>query len=93
MSSFARTADPYADLDVIDAAFAPGVSALNPCGMSPREIAPYIRSAGRCPAVACFDIMELSPPHDEHSRTARLAAHMLLQFLLGFSERPTEAAP
>ncbi len=81
------------DLDVIDSAYAPGVSALNPCGLSPRVVADYIRAAGRCPDVACFDIMELSPPHDEQSRTARLAAHMLLQFLLGYSERPSEVRP
>ncbi|MBX3357484.1 MAG: formimidoylglutamase [Phycisphaeraceae bacterium] len=81
------------DLDVIDSSQAPGVSAMNPCGLSAREIADYVRSAGRCPSVACFDIMELSPPHDENSRTARLAAHLLLQFLLGFAERPATETP
>ena len=47
----------------------------------------WIYQAGRHKQVKCFDIMELSPPHDQDARTARLAARMLLAFLRGFSER------
>ena len=79
------------DLDVLDMAYAPGVSAMNPCGMSPSEVGAYVDAAGANPAVKCFDIMELSPPHDEGERgcgrTARLAAHMFLRFLRGYSTR------
>ena len=80
------------DLDVIDQAFAPGVSATNPCGWSPRQAEAWVRAAGRCNRVRCFDIMELSPPNDlPHAtgggQTARLAAHLLLSFLAGFAER------
>jgi arginase family enzyme len=32
-----------------------------------------------------MDFMELSPPHDAQGRTARLAAHLFLAFLAGFS--------
>jgi formimidoylglutamase len=76
------------DLDVLDAAFAPGVSAINPCGMTPPQVAAVVRAAGRNPRVTCFDIMELNPRHDPDGRTARLAAHMFLEFLRGLSERP-----
>lgn len=76
------------DLDVIDAAHAPGVSAMNPCGWSPRDFDRWLGLAGQSPSVRCFDIMELSPPHDEGGRTARLAAHLFLGFLRGFAERP-----
>lgn len=76
------------DMDVLDAAFAPGVSALNPAGLSPTQLTPMIEAAGACPAVACFDIMEHCPVHDVDGRTARIAAHMLLSFLRGFSHRP-----
>jgi arginase family enzyme len=75
------------DMDVLDAAYAPGVSALNPCGMTPREIERYIAAAGRNAVVQCFDIMELNPDFDVDGRTARVAAHMLLTFLRGFAER------
>jgi arginase family enzyme len=76
------------DLDSIDQCFAPGVSAMNPAGLSPRTAAAYAHAAGRSPDVRSFDIMELSPPNDEHQRTARLAAHLFLCFLRGFAERP-----
>lgn len=80
------------DLDVIDQAFAPGVSAANPCGWSPAQAEAWAYAAGRCERVACFDLMELSPPNDRESahgvgQTARLAAHMLLTFCQGFAER------
>lgn len=76
------------DLDVIDAAHAPGVSAMNPCGWSPGLASRWVHAAGCNPDVKCFDIMELSPPNDHAHRTARLAARMLLTFLTGYSERP-----
>lgn len=76
------------DLDVIDAAFAPGVSAMNPCGWLPPQAEQWVRVLGASPRVRCFDIMELSPPIDDNGRTARLAAHLFLTFLRGFADRP-----
>ncbi|MBL4592073.1 MAG: arginase family protein, partial [Phycisphaerales bacterium] len=75
------------DLDVIDQAHAPGVSAHNACGWTPKQTEEWIRVAGRCPNTRCFDIMELSPPHDRDDRTARIAARMFLAFLQGYSQR------
>jgi formimidoylglutamase len=75
------------DLDVLDAAFAPGVSALNPCGLCPSHLAGPLRALGRDPRVRCFDIMELNPLHDQEGRTAKVAAHLFLCFLCGFAER------
>jgi len=75
------------DLDVIDMAHAPGVSAMNPAGWSATEAAAAVREVGRCPRVACFDIMELNPVTDEGGRTARLAAWLFLEFLRGIAER------
>ncbi len=76
------------DLDCIDSAYAPGVSAPNPAGLSPQRITAYAHAAGECPNVRCFDIMELNPDHDQDGRTARLAAHLLLSFLRGLAHRP-----
>ncbi len=75
------------DMDVINQADAPGVSAMNPCGWSPRTAEAWVLAAGTNPRVRCFDIMELSPPHDESERTARLAAFLFLTFLRGFAAR------
>ena len=77
------------DLDVLDQAFAPGVSATNPAGWSPIAVERWVAAAGRDPKVRCFDIMELSPPHDPEQHTARLAARMLMVFLEAFASRPT----
>lgn len=75
------------DLDVLDSAYAPGVSAPCPAGWSPGHAGPFVAAAGRNPRVRCFDIMELNPAFDEGGRTARLAAHFFLEFLRGFSGR------
>ncbi len=75
------------DLDVIDAAHAPGVSALNPAGWTVREARRAVRECGRAASVRCMDFMELSPAHDAGGRTARVAADLFLSFLRGFSER------
>jgi arginase family enzyme len=79
------------DLDVIDAAHAPGVSALNPAGWHPRDVERLVQRLGQESRVRCFDIMELNPAHDEGGRTARVAAHLFLSFLRGFAERKGEA--
>ncbi len=75
------------DLDVIDAAHAPGVSAMNPAGWSTQRAKRFALAAGRNPRVRCFDIMELCPEHDENNRTARVAVFLFLTFLAGFAER------
>ncbi len=75
------------DLDAIDSAQAPGVSALNPDGLTVAQVAQYAHAAGRCPLVSCFDIMELNPLHDADHRTARVAAYLFLRFIAGLGER------
>ena len=75
------------DMDVIDQAHAPGVSAHNACGWTAQQTESWVIEAGRNSLVRCFDIMELSPPYDRDDRTARIAARMFLTFLRGFSER------
>ncbi len=75
------------DLDVVDMAHAPGVSAMNPAGWSATEAAVAVREVGGCPRVVCFDIMELNPATDEGGRTARLATWLFLEFLRGVAER------
>lgn len=75
------------DLDVMDQSAAPGVSAMNPAGLTPMQVTQLVAQSGASPDVACFDIMELCPRHDEGGRTARLAAHMFLAFLRGLAVR------
>jgi arginase family enzyme len=77
------------DLDALDGAYGPGVSAVNPNGLTPGEMAAVARAAGRAAArgtVASFDVMELNPVHDVDQRTARVAAYLFLSFLSGMAE-------
>jgi formimidoylglutamase len=71
------------DMDAVDASHAPGVSAMNPAGLATREAARLLFIAASHPRLRCLDIMELSPPHDDKGRTARVAAHLFLHALMG----------
>ena len=73
------------DLDVIDQAYAPGVSAMNPHGWSAMLAERWVRAAARQPRLCCFDIMELNPAVDESGRTSRLAARLFLAFIEEFA--------
>jgi formiminoglutamase len=75
------------DLDVLDAAQAPGVSAPNPAGWTVHKAAAWVRACGANARVRCFDLMELNPRCDSDGRTARAAAHLFLTFLSGFAQR------
>jgi len=76
------------DLDGLDAAVAPGVSARNPLGLRVEHAAELAEAAGALPGVRHFDLMELCPVHDVDGRTARVAAYLFLTFVAGFLRRP-----
>jgi formiminoglutamase len=86
-SSTGNAAFLSVDLDAIDSAALPGVSALNPCGLSVARVAELVEAAAHHENVRHFDLMELSPPFDPSGRSARIAAHLLLCFVAGFVER------
>lgn len=69
------------DIDAADAAVAPGVSAVGVGGLSSREMIDVVRTVSSEPRLLAADLMELSPPHDENARTAKLAARLLLEVL------------
>jgi len=69
------------DLDVFSAAHAPGVSAVNPWGLSADAGLALAQAFGACPAVVCLDLMELAPPLDPDARTSRFAAFLAAAFL------------
>lgn len=75
------------DLDAVDAAEAPGVSAPNACGLSAQKWLEAAYLSGRNPAVRSFDLVECNPRFDLDGRTARLAALTAWQFLRGLAAR------
>lgn len=77
------------DIDAVDQAQAPGVSAPATGGL-PAEL--WLRAAyeaGRCPHVTSCDVVELNPAYDRDGQTARLAALTVWHLLRGICARRT----
>jgi formiminoglutamase len=75
------------DLDVLNQAEAPGVSAPNAAGLRSELWLSAAYAAGRCPAVASADVVELNPSVDKDGQTVRLAALTVWWLLRGCAER------
>lgn len=80
------------DIDAVDQAFAPGVSAPATGGLSVDLWLEAAYQAGRSPRVSSCDLVELAPAFDPDGKTARLCALTIWQILRGFSERPSSSA-
>lgn len=68
-------------LDVFAAAFAPGVSAIQPLGLSPWHVIPLVRQLAATGKVISYDIAELSPRYDIDHCTAKLAANLIYEII------------
>jgi formiminoglutamase len=75
------------DLDAVTEAEAPGVSAPGAGGLSSEIWLAAAYAAGRSPAVASADVVELNPAVDRDGQTARLAALTVWWILRGYTER------
>jgi len=69
------------DLDVLDGAAAPGVSAPTPGGVSSRELFRMLRLAASDDRLAGLEVVECSPRHDAGDRTARAGARAVAHAL------------
>jgi len=67
------------DLDVLDPAFAPGISHYEPGGLSTRDVLKIIHALPVPPTGA--DIVELNPDRDRHGVTAMVAAKLLKEIV------------
>lgn len=77
------------DLDAVDRAHAPGVSAPATAGLDPRTWLAAAERCGRAAAVSSVDVVELNPRFDRDGQTAALAAATVWRFLRGLSLRGT----
>jgi arginase len=75
------------DLDVLDPAFAPGVSHLEPGGISTRQLIELIQ--GLKVPLAGADIVEFNPRRDHSDITATLAVKILKEVAAHMLELPT----
>lgn len=69
------------DLDVLDAAAAPGVSAPTPGGVQARELYRMLRLVAADDRLAGFEVVECAPRHDAGDRTARAGARAIAHVL------------
>lgn len=74
------------DMDAVDQAFAPGVSAPCTNGVKPELWFDAAYQAGKSGSVTSFDIAEVNPIYDRDNQTTRLAALTVWHFLKGRSE-------
>lgn len=73
--------------DVINAAFAPGVSSMQPFGLNPETVLNFIKLILKSNKVISFDVAEVSPRFDHDKRTAKLVAIILYAIVNCFEER------
>ena len=73
------------DLDVLDAAAAPGVSAPTPGGLTTRELFRVLRLLAADERLVGFEVVECAPPLDEGGRTAVAGARAVAHVLAGWS--------
>jgi formimidoylglutamase len=69
------------DMDSIQAADAPGVSASSPIGLSGREVMECIHYAKQKENLKVFEITEVNPKYDIDDRTSKLAAQLVHAFM------------
>lgn len=68
-------------LDVFSPAFAPGVSSIQPLGLDPWHLIPFIRLLAASGKVVTYDIAEHVPLFDIDHRTAKLAASLIYEIM------------
>ncbi|MGK5507736.1 formimidoylglutamase [Brevibacillus formosus] len=69
--------------DVLNAAFAPGVSAPSPFGLTPMVVRTLIRTVAAHKKTLSFDICEVNPVLDENGRTVKLGAYLTNEAIMG----------
>lgn len=70
--------------DVLNAAFAPGVSAPSPFGLDPSVVRSIIRTVTSHKKTLSFDISEVNPVLDENNRTVKLGAYLVNEAITTF---------
>jgi formiminoglutamase len=75
------------DADVVRQAEIPGVSAPNPAGLCGKQVLACARAAGHSPQVSSLDLVEINPRFDRDGQSARWAALLIWNFLIGVASR------
>ncbi len=65
------------DIDVLDPAFAPGVSVPEPGGLSTRELLQVVQSLAK--QIKCFELVEVNPKLDFNNMTSNVACKVIFE--------------
>ncbi|TKI47501.1 formimidoylglutamase [Lysinibacillus tabacifolii] len=68
-------------MDVVNTAYAPGVSAPSPFGLDPKTVRAVIQKVASHPHTHSFDICEVNPLLDENGQTVKLGAYFVYDAL------------
>lgn len=77
------------DLDVFPQSQAPGVSAPAPYGVDYKVIFPLLQYLFESGKTALLEIAEYNPLFDRDNQTAKLAAHIIYEYVHGISKKST----
>jgi formiminoglutamase len=75
------------DMDVLDQAYAPGVPAMVPAGMTSWQLLDAVFMLGQNPKVKGFDVVCVDPMQDPRRATVRTTLYVILNFLAGYMKR------
>src|SRR5690606_17972043 len=75
------------DIDVLDAAFAPGTSGAEPGGLTTRELLAAVGVVAAA-GYAAFDVVEVAPQYDPAGIPATAACRVVLDMLAGAAAPP-----
>jgi len=70
------------DLDILDPAYAPGLTYPEPGGISTRSLLDFINGLKEL-EIGAFDVVELCPPYDNRSRITAIGAIKIILETLG----------
>ena len=73
--------------DVFSSAFAPGVSATQPLGLSPERVLKFFKTIFKTGKVVLFDIAEVSPRFDSDNVTSNVAATFVFSAINSLADR------
>ena len=69
------------DMDIVDPAFAPGVSYIEPSGLTSRELMYFVNRLKQLSNLKAIDLVEVNPENDINGMTVKLAAKIIAEFL------------
>jgi formiminoglutamase len=79
------------DMDAVRSADAPGVSASYPKGLSVEEMIYFAHYTGRDGRARVIEVAEVNPNHDVESRTSKLGALLVWEYLYGLMHKGTRS--